>query len=55
MKPMPTESLPRIDPAAVAFDIDGVVADTMRLFVDIVREEFRRLASPASNSSGSVN
>ena len=38
---MPTESLPRIDPAAVAFDIDGVVADTMRLFVDIVREEFR--------------
>ena len=25
----------------MAFDIDGVVADTMRLFVDIVREEFR--------------
>jgi 5'(3')-deoxyribonucleotidase len=31
-----------IDPASVAFDIDGVFADTMRLFVDIVREDFRR-------------
>jgi hypothetical protein len=30
-----------IDPAAVAFDIDGVFADTMRLFVRIVREDFR--------------
>jgi hypothetical protein len=31
-----------IDPASVAFDIDGVFADTMRLFVDIVREDYRR-------------
>ena len=29
-----------IDPAAVAFDIDSVVADTMNLFIDIARDEF---------------
>ena len=29
-----------IDPASVAFDIDGVFADTMNLFVQIVREDF---------------
>jgi len=29
-----------IDPSAVAFDIDSVVADTMRLFVAIVQGEF---------------
>lgn len=29
-----------IDPASVAFDIDGVVADTMTLFIDIAREEY---------------
>ncbi len=29
----------RIDPAALAFDIDGVVADTMHLFIEIAREE----------------
>jgi len=29
-----------IDPASVAFDIDGVVADTMTLFLDIARHEF---------------
>ena len=29
-----------IDPASVAFDIDGVVADTMSLFIDIARQEF---------------
>ena len=29
-----------IHPASVAFDIDGVFADTMRLFLDIAREEF---------------
>jgi 5'(3')-deoxyribonucleotidase len=29
-----------IDPASVAFDIDGVVADTMSLFLDIARQEF---------------
>ncbi len=29
-----------IDPASVAFDIDGVIADTMALFLDIAREEF---------------
>ena len=29
-----------IDPTSVAFDIDGVVADTMALFLDIARNEF---------------
>ena len=30
----------RIDPTAVAFDIDSVVADTMHLFVNIVQREY---------------
>lgn len=30
----------KIDPASIAFDIDGVIADTMGLFLDIAREEF---------------
>lgn len=30
----------RIDPATLGFDIDGVVADTMRLFLDIARDEY---------------
>jgi len=30
----------KIDPTSVAFDIDGVVADTMSLFIDIARDEF---------------
>ena len=30
-----------IDPAHVAFDVDGVIADTMSLFLDIPRREFR--------------
>jgi 5'(3')-deoxyribonucleotidase len=30
----------RVDPARIAFDIDGVIADTMRLFLDIARDEF---------------
>ncbi len=30
-----------IDPTAVAFDIDGVIADTMTLFLDIARQEYR--------------
>ena len=29
-----------IDPAFVAFDIDGVIADTMTLFLEIARDEF---------------
>ena len=29
-----------IDPASMAFDIDGVFADTMNLFLDIARDEF---------------
>ena len=29
-----------IDPASVAFDIDGVLADTMSLFLDILHQEF---------------
>lgn len=32
-----------IDPASVAFDIDGVFADTMTLFVDIVHREYRQV------------
>ena len=30
----------RVEPAGIAFDIDGVIADTMRLFLDIARDEF---------------
>lgn len=29
-----------IDPSSIAFDIDGVVADTMKLFIDIARNDF---------------
>jgi 5'(3')-deoxyribonucleotidase len=29
-----------IDPAEVAFDVDGVIADTMSLFLDIARDEY---------------
>jgi uncharacterized HAD superfamily protein len=29
-----------IDPTRVAFDIDGVIADTMTLFLEIARDEF---------------
>ncbi len=29
-----------IDPASLAFDIDGVVADTMQLFIDILRTDY---------------
>lgn len=29
---------PKIDPRSVAFDFDGVVADTMRLFLKVARE-----------------
>jgi phosphoglycolate phosphatase-like HAD superfamily hydrolase len=29
-----------IDPASVAFDVDGVIADTMALFLEIARDEF---------------
>lgn len=31
----------RIDPKGLAFDIDGVIADTMTLFLDIARDEYR--------------
>ena len=30
-----------IDPSSLAFDIDGVLADTMTLFLDIAREEYQ--------------
>lgn len=30
-----------INPATVAFDFDGVIADTMTLFLDIARSEYR--------------
>jgi uncharacterized protein len=29
-----------IDPATLAFDIDGVIADTMHLFLDILRDHY---------------
>jgi 5'(3')-deoxyribonucleotidase len=30
-----------IDPSSLAFDVDGVIADTMTLFLDIAREEYK--------------
>jgi len=39
-----TDPVPKytgLAPETTAFDIDGVIADTMRLFVDIARESFR--------------
>ena len=30
-----------IDPGDVAFDVDGVIADTMSLFLDIAREDYQ--------------
>lgn len=30
----------RIDPRAIGFDVDGVVADTMHLFIEIARDDF---------------
>lgn len=37
----PVSELPgRIDPRSVAFDIDGVIADTMALFIDIARQDY---------------
>ncbi len=30
----------KINPAAVAYDVDGVIADTMTLFLDIARDEY---------------
>jgi 5'(3')-deoxyribonucleotidase len=37
-----TTSVPpsSIQPSSIAFDIDGVIADTMTLFLDIARDEF---------------
>ena len=35
-----SETWDRIDPGDLAFDIDGVVANTMRLFLDIVRHSY---------------
>jgi len=32
---------PKINPATVAFDFDGVIADTMTLFLEIARNEYR--------------
>jgi len=42
MAGLPSAGTPpaRIDPRWVAFDIDGVIADTMALFVDIAREDY---------------
>ncbi len=36
----PSGALRHIDPAKLAFDIDGVVANTMQLFLDIVRDRY---------------
>ncbi len=42
--PLPSKTAPvppgSIHPASIAFDIDGVIADTMTLFLDIARDEF---------------
>lgn len=35
-----TSSIGSIDPKHLAFDIDGVVADTMKVFVDLARERY---------------
>lgn len=32
--------MPLINPAHIAFDIDGVIADTMHLFIDILRDHY---------------
>lgn len=45
MSRLPPETPPRslkgfVDPKHLAFDIDGVVADTMRVFVDLARERY---------------
>ena len=38
--PGEASTLMKIDPCRLAFDIDGVVADTMSLFLDIGRQEY---------------
>jgi uncharacterized HAD superfamily protein len=35
------QSFRGLSPATTAFDVDGVIADTMRLFIDIARESFQ--------------
>lgn len=37
---MPMDTIKCIDPARLAFDIDGVVADTMTLFVELAHERY---------------
>ncbi len=37
---MNADGKPMIDPTSLAFDIDGVFADTMTLFLEIAREDF---------------
>jgi uncharacterized HAD superfamily protein len=37
----PDDGLQVIDPASIAFDIDGVVADTMRLFLQLAERLFK--------------
>jgi len=37
---MQTDAAKRIDPSEIAFDIDGVVADTMAVFVQLARERY---------------
>jgi hypothetical protein len=34
------KSAPRIDPGLIAFDFDGVIADTFRLFVNLARQNY---------------
>jgi uncharacterized HAD superfamily protein len=40
LPPVPCAPQAEIDLRTLAFDIDGVVADTMQLFLDIAREDF---------------
>jgi phosphoglycolate phosphatase-like HAD superfamily hydrolase len=44
-----------IDPTRVAFDIDGVIADTMSLFLDIVHEDFNISTASAMRISRVTN
>jgi len=41
--PIPADAAATIEPCRLAFDIDGVVADTMTLFLDICRDDYRLL------------
>jgi hypothetical protein len=51
----PISRIPMIDPGTLAFDIDGVVADTMTLFLEIARDEFNINSIRLSRSATGMN